>query len=180
MNCCDSIPLTCARRYVSVAAGLAGCLIYFSAGLPPVLAQGRPEIAWIASGHTETVNSVAYSPDGRQLAYGRYDATLALADNPFGPDACRYRLTGDFRPKHGCRSCPMEGGLVTTEQGCDRRGDCERKFRTQIVCPDGGRGFCKKVKGKRSGCESVRLLSMAARESEGGAFVEFFTERSTP
>jgi WD40 repeat protein len=32
------------------------------------LAQGRPDIAWMAGGHSEQVDAVAYSPDGLFVA----------------------------------------------------------------------------------------------------------------
>jgi WD40 repeat protein len=41
------------------------------------------------------VSSIAYSPDGRYLFYGRTDATLVLARNPFSGSRVRFRR-GDF------------------------------------------------------------------------------------
>ena len=46
----------------------------------PTLAysQGRPNILWAKAGHSASVNSVAYSPDGRLLVSGSSDRTIKL------------------------------------------------------------------------------------------------------
>jgi len=41
-------------------------------------AQGRPEIVWMRGGHADSVNSVAFSPDGSLIASGSWDATIKL------------------------------------------------------------------------------------------------------
>ena len=47
--------------------------------LPTVaLSQGRPDIIWAKGGHSFSVNSVAYSPDGQLLASGSGDLTIKL------------------------------------------------------------------------------------------------------
>jgi WD40 repeat protein len=47
--------------------------------LPAVaLSQGRPDIIWTKGGHSFSVNSVAYSPDGQSLVSGSSDRTIKL------------------------------------------------------------------------------------------------------
>lgn len=43
-----------------------------------VVSQGRPDIIWAKGGHSESVNSVAYSPDGQLLASGSSDRTIKV------------------------------------------------------------------------------------------------------
>src|SRR5437016_1607930 len=40
--------------------------------------QGRPGIVWASGGHSDSVNSVAYSPDGQLLVSGSSDRTIKL------------------------------------------------------------------------------------------------------
>src|SRR6266478_3449785 len=40
--------------------------------------QGRPDIIWASGGHSASVNSVAYSPDGQLLVSGSGDLTIKL------------------------------------------------------------------------------------------------------
>ena len=42
------------------------------------LSQGRPNILWASGGHSDSVNSVAYSPDGQLLVSGSSDRTIKL------------------------------------------------------------------------------------------------------
>jgi WD40 repeat protein/subtilase family serine protease len=44
----------------------------------PAFGQGRPDIVWMRGGHTDWVNSVAFSPDGSLIASGSRDATIKL------------------------------------------------------------------------------------------------------
>src|SRR5438445_7434067 len=55
---------------------IASILLTF---LPAIaFSQGRPDIIWASGGHSDSVNSVAYSPDGQLLVSGSSDRTLKL------------------------------------------------------------------------------------------------------
>ena len=77
-----------------------------------------------------------------------------MARNPFssGVDACQYKLKKDSKPKGGCEACPVKGDVIASEQNCGKKKDCEKKFKGKIPCPEGERGSCKKIKGKRTRC----------------------------
>lgn len=50
--------------------------------LPAVaFSQGRPNILWASGGHSDSVNSVAYSPDGQLLVSGSSDRTIKVWRN---------------------------------------------------------------------------------------------------
>src|SRR5262245_9688104 len=40
--------------------------------------QGRPNIIWAAGGHSDSVNSVVYSPDGQLIVSGSSDRTIKI------------------------------------------------------------------------------------------------------
>src|SRR5262245_48671647 len=47
--------------------------------LPTIaFSQGRPPIVWASGGHSDSVNSVTYSPDGQLLVSGSSDKTIKL------------------------------------------------------------------------------------------------------
>jgi len=98
------------------------------------------------------VLSIQFSPDGRLFGYGREDATVVMARNPFAPNLCQYKLKKDSKSKGGCETCPVEGDIIASQQSCEKKKDCDKKLKGKIPCPGGGRGFCKKIKGKRESC----------------------------
>ncbi len=66
---------------------------------------------------------------------------------------CVYTLKKDSKAKKGCTGCPAKGDLWATGAACDDVKDCQKKIKlSRGTCPDGGLGYCKKVKGKVSDC----------------------------
>ncbi len=87
-------------------------------------------------------------------SWPKYQADLGNTGRPLdaGGDTCQYKLKKDSKPKGGCEACPGKGDVVASEQNCEKKRDCDRKLKGKIACPDGGRGACKKIKGKRTRC----------------------------
>ena len=81
-----------------------------------------------------------------------YGAVWVLFLDGFGGDACQYKLKKDSKPKGGCEACPAQGDIIASEQNCEKKKECEKKLKGKIDCPDGERGSCKKIKGKRTRC----------------------------
>ncbi len=56
-----------------------GVLTFLTFAFPlTALPQGRPNILWTSGGHSESVNSIAYSPDGQFLVSASGDRTIKL------------------------------------------------------------------------------------------------------
>ncbi len=67
--------------------------------------------------------------------------------------SCQYALKKNSKAKKGCDVCPQKGDLYSDGSACEDVKDCGKKISVkQIDCPDGGDGFCKKIKGKREEC----------------------------
>ncbi|RJP33673.1 MAG: hypothetical protein C4547_11920 [Phycisphaerales bacterium] len=70
-----------------------------------------------------------------------------------GGTNCQYKLKKNSKAKKGCGSCPRKGDLFASETSCEDVKDCKKKISLkQVACPDGGQGFCKKIKGKLDSC----------------------------
>ena len=65
-----------------------------------------------------------------------------------GGGNCYYKLKKVKAKK--CDSCPAKGSDFVTEAKCEKVGDCKKKIKTTISCPEEG-NKCK-LKGKRSSC----------------------------
>ncbi len=65
---------------------------------------------------------------------------------------CKYVIKKGGKPKGGCSACPAKGDTISSGADCEEVGDCVKKFKATIPCPDRGPGVCKKVKGKRQSC----------------------------
>ncbi len=70
-----------------------------------------------------------------------------------GEGGCQYALSANSKPKKGCNVCPRKGDIFSSGEACQDVKDCAKKIVIKkLDCPDGGPGFCKKVKGKRDAC----------------------------
>src|SRR5438477_2677424 len=67
--------LVCKKRFLSCWLMALALLPLLPASL---LSQGRPNIVWANAGHSESINSVTYSPDGQLLVSGSSDRTIKL------------------------------------------------------------------------------------------------------
>lgn len=67
-----------------------------------------------------------------------------------GGPACNYTVKKS-KSKKGCDSCPAKGSDMSSGEACEDVGDCAKKIKGNIECPNGGNGFCK-IKAKRSSC----------------------------
>lgn len=66
-----------AAQTVRLLVGVFSLLLMAQASLP-LRAQGRPDVLWMAGGHTLGIHSVAASPDGTLLATGSDDSTVKV------------------------------------------------------------------------------------------------------
>jgi hypothetical protein len=96
-------------------------------------------------------------PDNNQMAQfsgPNFTGMTGVGDQKFqllgGGKSCQYTITKS-KGKGGCRTCPERGDNLNTESPCEEVGDCSKKVKTTVTCPDGP-GTCK-LKGKRSSCD---------------------------
>ncbi len=64
-------------------------------------------------------------------------------------ERCTYTLRKS-RGRRGCDTCPEVGETYVSDTVCESAGDCDRRVKTQIDCPDGD-GFCK-LRAKGAAC----------------------------
>ncbi len=78
---------------------------------------------------------------------------LLLGEMEVVETGCVFLITANSKPKKGCDVCPRRNALYNTGAACEDVKDCPKKLKiAKLDCPDGGPGFCKKVKGKRDSC----------------------------
>ncbi len=115
--------------------------------------QGR---AWVTG-----QNGAQFDPNQFGTTVGWFDVDainfpglwLVRASTSGGGGGCQYALSANPKPKKGCNVCPSRGDVIGSGQDCEEVKDCDKKLVIKkLDCPDGGPGFCKKVKGKRDSC----------------------------
>ncbi len=82
------------------------------------------------------------------------DASLTAGG---GERGCVYTIRKNSKAKRGCPrdACPKRGDLFASGEKCSEIRDCKRKIKIKrLDCPEGERGFCKKVKGKVRECKN--------------------------
>ncbi|RJP39522.1 MAG: hypothetical protein C4547_03555 [Phycisphaerales bacterium] len=78
---------------------------------------------------------------------------ICWSDEGGGGGGCQYKLTVNSKAKKGCGVCPKKGDIIASGDPCEDIKDCAKKLVIKkLDCPDGGPGFCKKVKGKKDSC----------------------------
>jgi WD40 repeat protein/subtilase family serine protease len=110
----------------------------------PAFGQGRPDIVWMRGGHTQSVRSVAFSPDGSLIASGSWDRTIKLWRVSDG--ALVRTLTGHTDWVYSVAFSP-DGSLIASASGS---GD--RTIRLWRVS-DGA--LVRTLRGHRDGVSSV-------------------------
>ncbi len=135
-------------------------LVDFNGDLHQVYYDGQPffaqPISWINAmngGNAPEMASLDWYANLVCCAY--YDDLTVReidGDCPFAGDKhCIYSIKKNTKAKKGCAVCPRKGDAYETEATCEDVGDCPKKISVkQIPCPDGGRGFCKKLKAKKA------------------------------
>jgi WD40 repeat protein len=84
LTCCsktNAIAIRGAHESIGQESSRGCCLIASTllALIPAIgFSQGRPPIIWASGGRSESVNSVAYSPDGQLLVSGSSDRTIKV------------------------------------------------------------------------------------------------------
>src|SRR5215472_7399311 len=66
-------------RILSTHRGLSVCLVMAMIILPPLASAQRRELV-VQTGHSQAVDAVAFSPDGKRLVTGGFDSTIKFWD----------------------------------------------------------------------------------------------------
>lgn len=118
--------------------------------------QGSQGRSWVTG-----ANAAQFDPNMFGTSIGWFDLDtigfpalwLIRASTSGGGSSCQYVLSAQPKGKKGCNACPRRGDTISSGEPCEDTGDCAKKYKLKkLDCPDGGPGFCKKIKGKRDSC----------------------------
>ncbi len=88
------------------------------------------------------------------LGYREQHNVLCWDDEPNQVELfCRFLVKKNTKAKGGCGVCPRRNQLYLSAETCEAVEDCPKKLNAKrLDCPDGGEGFCKKLKAVREAC----------------------------
>lgn len=77
--------MKCQSRFIQRSLMIGVAILCFAGWLTERLfAQGAPDIVWLKGAHAGAVDSVAFSPNGEQIASGSWDYTIKIWDKATG------------------------------------------------------------------------------------------------
>ena len=102
------------------------------------------------------INNLDLFSNGPQEYFDDIVLAMSGGGEPMG---CLYKLKKKVKAKGGCQTCPKKGDMIESGKDCDPdkklKKECAKKYKPKgkkIPCPDGEKGFCKKIVGVRDSC----------------------------